>query len=100
MVKSHRSELTYGLGQSDDHFLAGGYLGDPAYDPLDPVHPNLELHSGSGDSGQVTQVRCSEGACCGGLAPSFLEAPAGHHLTEEGEHGAKQEGPGQKALLR
>lgn len=64
------------MGQSDDYFLAGGCLGDPAYDPLDPVNPDLELHAGSGDSGQVTQVRCSEGACCGGLAPSFLEAPA------------------------
>lgn len=57
---------TYGLGQGDHHFLAGGRLCDPADDPLDPVHPDLELHGG---------VR-SEGAGYGGSAPTLLKAPA------------------------
>ena len=57
--------------------------------------------------GQVSQVRCCEGAGCDGLAPSFLEAPAvqggsscstsGHQLTEEEEHRTNQEGPDQEA---
>lgn len=95
------------MSKSDDHFLAGGCLCDPTNNPLDPVDPDLELHDGSGESGQVTQVRCCEGAGCDGLAPSFLEAPAvqggsscstsGHQLTEEEEHRANQEGPGQEA---
>ena len=40
--------LTYGLGQSDDNFLAGGCLGDSTDDPLDSVHPDLQLHTGQG----------------------------------------------------
>ena len=35
---------TYGLGEGDDHVVAGGGLGDPADHPLHPVHPNLQLH--------------------------------------------------------
>lgn len=37
-------ELTDGLSQSDDHFLACGELGDPAHDSLHSVHPNFQLH--------------------------------------------------------
>ena len=44
---------TYGLSQSNHHFLAGGCFGDPAHDPLDSVHPDLELHVGSEARGPV-----------------------------------------------
>lgn len=37
-------ELTDGLSQSDDHFLACGKLGDPAHDSLHSVHPHFQLH--------------------------------------------------------
>lgn len=36
--------LTYGPCQGDDHLLAGGLLRDAADDPLDPIHPDLQLH--------------------------------------------------------
>lgn len=38
------AELTDGLSQSDDHFLACGELGDPANDSLHTVHPHFQLH--------------------------------------------------------
>lgn len=38
------SELTNGLRQSDDHFLAGGELCDPAHNTLHSVHPDFQLH--------------------------------------------------------
>lgn len=37
-------ELTDGLSQSDDHFLACGELCDPAHDALHSVHPHFQLH--------------------------------------------------------
>lgn len=36
--------LTNGPRQGDDHFLAGGLLRDTADNPLDPIHPDLQLH--------------------------------------------------------
>lgn len=44
---------TYSLCQSNHHFLAGGCLGDPTNDPLDSIHPDLELHVGSEATGPV-----------------------------------------------
>lgn len=38
------TELTDGLCQSDDHFLACGELRDPAHNPLHSVHPHFQLH--------------------------------------------------------
>lgn len=39
-----RSRPTDGLSQSNHHLLAGGCLRDPADDPLDSIHPHLQLH--------------------------------------------------------
>lgn len=44
---------TYGLCQSNHHFLAGGCLSDPADYPLDSIHPDFELHVGSKTRGMV-----------------------------------------------
>lgn len=38
---------TDGLSQSNHHLLAGGCLRDPTDDPLDAIHPDLQLHVGS-----------------------------------------------------
>lgn len=35
---------TDGLSQSNHHLLAGGCLRDPTDDPLDSIHPHLQLH--------------------------------------------------------
>lgn len=42
-----RTLSTYGLCQRNHYFLAGGCLSDPTDDPLDSIHPDLELHVGS-----------------------------------------------------
>lgn len=36
--------LTDGPCQGDDHFLAGGLLRHATDDPLDAIHPDLQLH--------------------------------------------------------
>ena len=45
--------FTYGLSQSNHHFLAGGCFCDPTYNSLDSVHPDFELHFGSEVRGPV-----------------------------------------------
>lgn len=39
--------LTDGLGQGDDHVLAGRLLGEAADHPHHSIHPHFELHLGS-----------------------------------------------------
>lgn len=48
-----RKVSTYGLCQSNHYFLAGGSFSDPADNPLDSIHPDLELHVGSKARGPV-----------------------------------------------
>lgn len=48
-----RKSSTYGLCESNHHFLAGGCLSDPADYPLDSIHPDFELHVGSKTRGMV-----------------------------------------------
>lgn len=58
---SRESEtLTDGLGQSDDHVLAGRLLGQAADDPHDSIHPHFELHLGRGSARRCSKWMASE----------------------------------------
>lgn len=66
--------LTNGPCQGNDHFLAGGLLRDSTHDPLDPIHPDLQLHPlscrASGALGH-----CRTGCLWGGKKPGFHPKP-------------------------
>ena len=43
-----KSQLARSVGRVT--YLTGGLLGDPAHNPLNALHPDLQLHAGGGEN--------------------------------------------------